>query len=204
MQELLREIRELRVQFAQQNRNRQGLHIGPTWDTFFSHDPVLDLTYGLTTRDVRHQPGTSDSFLTLKEARNMIPEIDGSPRNRVREFLNASTYAMKNVHPADETTLLEAMLCIKFRGKAMMDFHTRRDDAPMEYDGILGTDFIRRHKVVANYNTRCVSIGKAQFKLQPYIRIKLKPRSETVVQCTANKNKLGITKAEETAPGIFI
>ncbi|KYN12074.1 hypothetical protein ALC57_15765 [Trachymyrmex cornetzi] len=125
LQELLREIRELRMQFAQQNRNRQSLHIGPTRDTFFSHNPALDLTYGRTTRDVRQQPGTSYSFLTLKEARNMIPEIDGSSRNRVREFLNASTYAMKNIHPADETTLLEAMLCTKFRGKAMMDFHTR-------------------------------------------------------------------------------
>ncbi|KYN13649.1 hypothetical protein ALC57_14162 [Trachymyrmex cornetzi] len=50
-----------------------------------------------------------------------------------------------------------------------------RDDAPMEYDGILETDFIWRHKVIANYDTRRVSIDQAQFKMQPYIRIKLKP-----------------------------
>lgn len=55
----------------------------------------------------------------------MIPEMDGMSRNRVREFLNATTYAMKNIHPADEHTLLEAVLCTKFKGKAMMDFHTR-------------------------------------------------------------------------------
>jgi len=55
----------------------------------------------------------------------MIPEIDGTSQNRVREFLNANTYAMKNIHPADEHTLLEALLCTKFKGKAMMDFYTR-------------------------------------------------------------------------------
>jgi len=32
---------------------------------------------------------------------------------------------MKNIHSADEQTLLEAILCTKFKGKAMVDFHTR-------------------------------------------------------------------------------
>ncbi|KAL6264170.1 hypothetical protein P5V15_004251 [Pogonomyrmex californicus] len=54
----------------------------------------------------------------------MIPEIDGTSRRRVYEFLNASTYAIKNIHPADEHSLLEAILCIKFKDKAM-DFRTR-------------------------------------------------------------------------------
>jgi len=54
----------------------------------------------------------------------MIPEVDGTSRNRVSEFLNASTYAIKDIHPVDEHTLLEAF-CTKFKGKAMMDFHTR-------------------------------------------------------------------------------
>ncbi|KAL6266043.1 hypothetical protein P5V15_002903 [Pogonomyrmex californicus] len=55
----------------------------------------------------------------------MIPEIDDTSRGRVYEFLNASMYAIKNIHPADEKSLLEAILCIKFKGKAMMDFCTR-------------------------------------------------------------------------------
>jgi len=38
----------------------------------------------------------------LKEARNMIPKFDSNSRNRVREFLNAASYAMKNIHLADE------------------------------------------------------------------------------------------------------
>jgi len=54
----------------------------------------------------------------------MILTVDGESRDRVRKFLNAANYAMK-IHPADEQTLLEAILCTKFKGKAMMDFHTR-------------------------------------------------------------------------------
>ena len=42
----------------------------------------------------------------------------------MQEFLNTNTYAMKNVYLPDETILLEAILYIKFREKAM-DFHTR-------------------------------------------------------------------------------
>jgi len=29
----------------------------------------------------------------------MVPTIDGESRDRVREFLNAANYAMKNIHP---------------------------------------------------------------------------------------------------------
>ncbi|XP_071642156.1 uncharacterized protein [Temnothorax longispinosus] len=55
----------------------------------------------------------------------MIPEINGESRERVREFISASTYAMKNIQPADEAMLLETILCTKFKGKAMTDFDTR-------------------------------------------------------------------------------
>jgi len=121
LHELLQEIRELRIQVGsnrneREERNRVSRNL---------HDNALDLTYGRTHSDIRNQPGTSLSFLSLKEARNMIPEIDGTSRNRVREFLNACNYAMKNIHPADEQTVLEAIICTKFKGKAMIDFHTR-------------------------------------------------------------------------------
>jgi len=85
----------------------------------------LDLTYKQTHEDVRNQSEPSFDFLMLKEARNIIPEFDGNARNRVREFLNATNYTMKNIHPADEQTLLNVILCTKFKGKAMVDFHTR-------------------------------------------------------------------------------
>ncbi|KYN01908.1 hypothetical protein ALC62_07292 [Cyphomyrmex costatus] len=100
LQELLREIRELRVQINNQGRTGSARTIGYGRT---SHGlPAIDLTKVHTSHDVRRQPGTTINFLTLKEARNMIPEIDGTSRNRVREFLNASSYAMKNIHPADE------------------------------------------------------------------------------------------------------
>ena len=55
----------------------------------------------------------------------MIPDIDGTSRDRIKEFINASFFAMKNIHPAEEHALLEAVLRTKFKGKAMTDFQTR-------------------------------------------------------------------------------
>ncbi|KAL6254793.1 hypothetical protein P5V15_014125 [Pogonomyrmex californicus] len=125
LRELMDEIRDLRVQVNGLSRQTQL----PTGErTRISQDFLphpLDLTYGRSYQDIRNQPGNALTFLTLKDARNMIPEIDGTSRGRVYEFLNASTYAIKNIHPADEHSLLEAILCTKFKGKAMMDFRTR-------------------------------------------------------------------------------
>jgi len=78
-------------------------------ETFGQSSHPLDLTYGRTHEDVRNQPGPSFGFLTLKEARNMIPTIDGESKDRVREVLNAANYAMKNIHPTDEQTLLDTL-----------------------------------------------------------------------------------------------
>ena len=40
--------------------------------------------------------------------------------------------------------------------------------------------------------------------LIPYNKIVLKPRSETIVRAATNRNEVGIVRAEETAPGIYI
>ena len=90
---------------------------------FRSHHGRRETAFENPVENARHQRGRG--ILTLKEARNMIPEIDDTLRDRVREFLNASTYTMKSIHFADEYNLLEAILCTKFKGKAMMDFYTR-------------------------------------------------------------------------------
>jgi len=52
-------------------------------------------------------------------------EFNDNSRNRVHQCLNATNYAMKNIHPADKRTLLKAMFCTKFKESAMVDFHTR-------------------------------------------------------------------------------
>lgn len=74
------------------------------------HDHALDLTYGRSTEDIRNQRGSTIYFLTLKDAQNMIPEIDGTSRTNVPQFLNASLFAIKSIHPAEEHSLLQAIL----------------------------------------------------------------------------------------------
>jgi len=143
LHELLQEIRELRIQVGSNRNEREPFTEGNRASRNF-HDNALDLTYGRALSDVRNQPGASISFLNLKEARNMIPEIDGTSRNRVREFLNSCNYAMKNIHPADEQTLLEAVICTKFKGKAMIDFHTRTIVNYEQLKGELETEYLRK------------------------------------------------------------
>jgi hypothetical protein len=79
-----------------------------------------------------------------------------------------------------------------------------KDDFPMEYEGILGIDFLRKQQVSCDYRKRELKIGNAILKLLPYDKITLKPRSETIVQAATDRNEIGVIRAEETAPGIYI
>lgn len=88
-----------------------------------SYEPRM--TYGRTARDVRNRLSTARQYMSLKEARTMIPEFDGTSRNRLQEFLNACTYAMQNISPTDEESLIQGILFTKLKGKAMQDFETR-------------------------------------------------------------------------------
>jgi len=63
-------------------------------------------------------------YIKLEEARDMIPEIEGSSRNQIQKFLNASTYARCEINPVEEK-LIKAILCTNLTGKAMHDFQTR-------------------------------------------------------------------------------
>jgi len=60
--------------------------------------------------------------MKLKEVREMIPEFDGNSQAKLKEFLSACSYAIKNINSIDERTLLDAILCTKLKGKAMMRF----------------------------------------------------------------------------------
>lgn len=81
--------------------------------------------YGRTTEDVRNQREPASAYIKLKEARDMIPEIDGTSRTQIQKFLNASAYAMSKINPVEEKSLLKAILCTKLTEKAMYDFQTR-------------------------------------------------------------------------------
>jgi len=87
LHELLQEIRELRIQVGS-NRNEREPSEDKNRVSRNFHENALDLIYGRTHSDIRNQPGASISFLNLKEARNMIPEIDVSePRTRIFKFM---------------------------------------------------------------------------------------------------------------------
>ncbi|XP_029659540.1 uncharacterized protein LOC115233336 [Formica exsecta] len=79
-----------------------------------------------------------------------------------------------------------------------------KDDFPIEYDGILGVDFLRKHQATCNYKTKQLKVGQHILQLYPYLKMMLKPRSETIIQVATDKNTIGVIKAEETIPGIFI
>ena len=55
----------------------------------------------------------------------MIPEFDGTSHSKLQEFLNASTYAITNINPAEEESLVQAILYTKLKEKAMQVFETR-------------------------------------------------------------------------------
>ncbi|XP_071631814.1 uncharacterized protein [Temnothorax longispinosus] len=79
-----------------------------------------------------------------------------------------------------------------------------KDDFPIEYNGILGVDFIKKHQASYSYESNSIKIGNSTLKLYPYKKMILKPRSETIVQVAIDKNSLGIIQAEEKMPGVFI
>jgi len=83
------------------------------------------MTYGRTTEDIRNQHNPVNTYIKVKDTRDMTPKIDGTSHNQVQKFLNASTYAMSEINPADKRSLLRAILCTKLTRKAMYDFQTR-------------------------------------------------------------------------------
>ncbi|XP_071576353.1 uncharacterized protein [Temnothorax nylanderi] len=93
----------------------------------------FEVTYGRTSYDIRNQAERAIGYLRLKEARDLIPEFDGTS-SKLQEFLSAASYAIKNINPIEEGTLLEAVVCTKLKGRAMIDFQTReiRDFAQLK------------------------------------------------------------------------
>ncbi|XP_071651733.1 uncharacterized protein [Temnothorax longispinosus] len=131
LDEILNRIRDLRDRVKQletENPERREFHA--------RREPSnlpFEVTYGRTSYDIRNQAERAIGYLRLKEARDMIPEFDGAS-SKLQEFLSAASYAIKNINPMEEGTLLEAVLCTKLKGRAMTDFQTReiRDFAQLK------------------------------------------------------------------------
>jgi len=125
--ELLREMRtEMRTELhSLHERVRQVENIDRNVPRRESNHVEYSMAYGRSDRDIRHRHSTAPNFLSLKEARAMVPEFDGTSRHKLHEFIHASTYAMNNIDPANEESLVQAILCTKLKGKALQDFETR-------------------------------------------------------------------------------
>lgn len=89
------EIKHLREQMRDLQINQGNLNP--------EHAP-LDVTYGRTINDVRNQTAHVGGYLRLKETRDMISEFDGNSQTKLKEFLCACSYAIKNINSADERT----------------------------------------------------------------------------------------------------
>jgi len=81
--------------------------------------------------------------------------------------------------------------------------HVVCDDFPIEQDGILGIDFLRRQSATCDYTHNIIKIGGSTLKLYPSERIRLKPRSETIIRASANRNFVELIQATEITPGFI-
>lgn len=80
--------------------------------------------------------------------------------------------------------------------------YVMRDDFLINYQSILGNDFIKKHNAKHDYKAGKLSLEKEA--LRPYKNIELRLRSETIVEAIADSNQIGIVQGEETQPGVFI
>jgi len=99
--ELLREMRtEMRTELhSLHERVRQLENIDRSVPRREPNHGDFSMAYGRSDRDIRHRHSTAPHFLSLKEARAMVPEFDGTSRHKLNEFMHASTYAVNNIDP---------------------------------------------------------------------------------------------------------
>jgi len=83
-------------------------------------------------------------------------------------------------------------------------FHVIKDDTPIEHDGILGIDFLRKHPVKCDFKRAELKIRNTVMKLHPFSKVIIKPRSETIIRAATNQNREGIVRANEPTPGVYI
>jgi len=83
-------------------------------------------------------------------------------------------------------------------------FHVIKDDTPIEHDGILGIDFLRKHPVKCDFQRGELKIKNTIIKLHPFSKVILKPRSETIIRAATSQNREGMVRANEPTPGVYI
>ncbi|KAL6268001.1 hypothetical protein P5V15_001079 [Pogonomyrmex californicus] len=80
-----------------------------------------------------------------------------------------------------------------------------RDDFFINYEGILGFNFLNKQRAKCDHSKKQVHIGNITFKLYPlYKNTVLIPCSEIIIQAVTDRNIIGVVKVVETKPGVFI
>jgi len=79
-----------------------------------------------------------------------------------------------------------------------------KNDFPIEYEGILGIDFLQKQKAKYDLGKKQFRIDDEIFKLRLYTTVILKPRSETVMRAITNTQCVGVINSEEIMPRVFI
>ncbi|KAL6417138.1 hypothetical protein ACFW04_012956 [Cataglyphis niger] len=161
----------------------------------------------------------SDSNSSIEEKNNFIKKtrsaaeyrvthIKEAPRNRAKNELLLVTIPMRQVKNKEIQMIYDSEKIAltgvtghkrytvgKMYGtirinkqKVKHAFYVVRDDIPIEYEGILGIDFLRN----------------AMLNLHQFNKIILKPRSETIIKTRTDQNRIGIVRAEEKTPGVYI
>ncbi|XP_070526497.1 uncharacterized protein [Cardiocondyla obscurior] len=70
--------------------------------------------------------------------------------------------------------------------------HIVKDNFPVDYEGILGMDFLEKQGAVCDLKRSTLTMGNAVFKLMPYEQILLPPRSETICRAITDTDHIGI------------
>ncbi|KAL6416505.1 hypothetical protein ACFW04_013409 [Cataglyphis niger] len=115
----------------------------------------------------------------------MISEFDGSP-NKLQEFLSETTYAVENIDPLDEVTLLRAVLCTKLKGRAMLDFQMRK---------------IRVFTQLKNELEFCYTSKKSTIHLQIEFNMLKQKSGESARTCGLKTDKLAMELYESMTEG---
>ena len=71
--------------------------------------------------------------------------------------------------------------------------HVVKDDFPVDYEGILGMDFLQKYKIRSDQKNY-LQIDGITSKLHPYRKITLTLRSEMIVRAITDKNHVAIVK----------
>jgi len=96
-------LREMRTEIYSMNKQMTRLEVSNQTIGPREHETYdANQTYSRTEGDIRNRRSMPTHYISLKKARAMIPEFDGTSQHKLRDFPNSCTYAMEDINPADE------------------------------------------------------------------------------------------------------